>query len=103
MSQGFYHEGAMGQLNIKSDKADELVSRLIALTGESKTQAVVSALEERLARVERECAEHPARRPDYEQRLQIIRDAARKIRALTPPHLRKSDHSDLYDENGLPK
>ena len=93
----------MGQLNIKSDRADELVSRLIALTGESKTQAVVSALEERLARVERQAAEPPARRPDYEARLQAIREIGERVRAMTPPHLRSSDHADLYDENGLPK
>jgi hypothetical protein len=29
----------MRQLNIKSDRADALVSRLVALTGEGKTQA----------------------------------------------------------------
>jgi antitoxin VapB len=93
----------MGQLNIKSDRADELVTRLVALTGESKTQAVVSALEERLARVEREVGATPARRPDYEERLKAIRAAADAISAMIPPNLRTSDHSDLYDENGLPR
>jgi hypothetical protein len=93
----------MGQLNIKSDRADELVSRLVALTGESKTQAVVAALEERLKRVEQEKAAPPARRPDYEERLRIIREAADAISAMTPPHLRHSDHADLYDENGTPR
>ena len=92
----------MGQLNIKSLRADELVSRLVALTGESKTQAVVSALEERLARVEAEQAE-PRRHPDYEKRMALMREAAAEISAMLPPHLRTSDHSDLYDENGLPK
>ncbi len=92
----------MGQLNIKSARADELVSRLVALTGESKTQAVVSALEERLARVEAEQAK-PQRHPDYEKRMALMREIGAKVRALTPPHLRTSDHSDLYDENGLPK
>jgi hypothetical protein len=93
----------MGQLNIKSERAGQLVSRLVALTGESKTQAVVSSLEERLARVERERGEKPPRRPDYEERLRIIREASEKISAMIPLHLRTSDHSDLYDENGLPK
>ena len=92
----------MGQLNIKSLRADELVSRLVALTGESKTQAVVSALEERLARVEAEQAK-PRRHPDYEKRMALMREAASEISAMLPPHLRTSDHSDLYDENGLPK
>lgn len=93
----------MGQLNIKSDRADELVSRLVALTGESKTQAVVAALEERLARVEQARSEPPARRPDYEQRLRAIREIGERVSAMTPPRLRTSDHRDLYDENGLPK
>jgi len=92
----------MGQLNIKSARADELVSRLVALTGESKTQAVVSALEERLARVEKDQAK-PQRHPDYEKRLALMREAAAEISAMLPPHLRTSDHFDLYDENGLPK
>ncbi len=98
----FYHEGAMGQLNIKSVRADELVSRLVALTGESKTQAVVSALEERLARVEAAQAK-PQRHPDYEKRMALMRDIQARMREIVPPHLRSSDHSDLYDENGLPK
>ena len=92
----------MGQLNIKSARADELVSRLIALTGESKTQAVVSALEERLARVEKDQAK-PQRHPDYDKRMALMREAAAEISAMLPPHLRTSDHFDLYDENGLPK
>ncbi|WP_137181502.1 type II toxin-antitoxin system VapB family antitoxin [Roseomonas sp. AR75] len=93
----------MGQLNIKSDRADELVSRLVALTGESKTQAVVSALEERLARVEKEKGAAPGRHPDYEKRLKFMEELAAEVTAATPPHLRTSDHSDLYDENGTPK
>jgi hypothetical protein len=92
----------MGQLNIKSDKADELVSRLVALTGESKTQAVVS-LEERLARIEQAKAGPPGRHPDYEKRLKFMEALAAEVTAATPPHLRTSDHSDLYDENGTPR
>lgn len=93
----------MGQLNIKNDRADELVSRLVAMTGESKTQVVVTALEQRLARVEQERAQAAPLRPDYEERLRIIREIGARVSAMTPPHLRTSDHSDLYDENGLPK
>jgi antitoxin VapB len=86
-------EGAMGQLNIKSDRAEELVSRLVALTGESKTQAVVAALEERVGRME---AERSAK-------IEAIKALGARVRAATPAHLRTSDHSDLYDESGLPK
>ena len=83
----------MGQLNIKSDRAEELVSRLVALTGESKTQAVVAALEERVGRMEAERA----------ATIEAIKALGARVRAATPAHLRTSDHSDLYDENGLPK
>lgn len=93
----------MGQLNIKNDRADELVSRLVAITGESKTQAVVTALEERLARIAPDRSEATPRRPDYEDRLRIIREISAQVSAAIPPHLRTSDHSDLYDENGVPK
>ncbi len=37
-------------LNIKNDEADELVAALTSLTGETKTQATIVALRERLAR-----------------------------------------------------
>jgi antitoxin VapB len=83
----------MGQLNIKSDRAEELVSRLVAMTGESKTQAVVAALEERIGRME---AERSAK-------IAAIKALGARVRAATPVHLRTSDHSDLYDENGLPQ
>jgi len=92
----------MGQLNIKSERADELVSRLVAMTGESKTQAVVKALEERVARLEQPGGAQPARHPDYEKRMKLMEELAARVTAATPPHLRTSDHSDLYDENGLP-
>ncbi|SFL06805.1 type II toxin-antitoxin system VapB family antitoxin [Falsiroseomonas stagni] len=87
----------MGQLNIKSDKADALVSRLVALTGENKTQAVVAALEERLARVERE--------QRAEERVRRILDAAADIRRLMGepmPTMAELD-AELYDpDTGLP-
>jgi len=83
----------MGQLNIKSDRAEALASRLASLTGESKTQVVVTALEERLARME---AEHGAK-------IRAVKALGARVRAATPAHLRTSDHSDLYDEHGLPK
>lgn len=45
-------------LNIKSHEADELVAEVARLTGETKTQAVIESLKQRLvkerARVERE-------------------------------------------------
>jgi antitoxin VapB len=93
MCRAFYRESAMGQLNIKSDRAEELVSRLAALTGESKTQVVITALEEKLARMEAE----------RQAKIQALKALGARVRAATPAHLRTSDHSDLYDENGLPR
>ncbi|WP_372618199.1 type II toxin-antitoxin system VapB family antitoxin [Falsiroseomonas sp.] len=83
----------MGQLNIKSDRAEELASRLAALTGESKTQVVITALEEKLARMQAE----------RQAKIEALKALGARVRAATPPHLRTSDHSDLYDEDGLPR
>ena len=40
-------------LNIRNEDADHLASEVARLTGETKTQAVITALQERLARVHR--------------------------------------------------
>ncbi|MBX3455970.1 type II toxin-antitoxin system VapB family antitoxin [Ferrovibrio sp.] len=80
-------------MNIKSEEAHQLAKAITDHTGETITSAVVVALRERLARLQRE------------------RDVAEKIRRIdevlarsgpTPPGV-TSDHSDLYDEFGLPK
>ena len=88
-------EGAMGaQLNIKGEDAYRLASELAALTGESLTAAVTVALRERLERERRE--------RDIETRRRRLTELATEIRA----HMREpvsSDHSWLYDENGLPR
>ena len=86
------------QLNIKSDEAYQLASRLAALTGESLTTAVTEALRARLA------AEEQSR-----EAAAMIRD----VRALTAEiraELDKaggepmsSNHDWLYDDQtGLP-
>lgn len=82
------------QLNIKSDHAYAVASELSELTGESLTNAVTVALEERLEREKR------AR--DRETRIQRIRMFAAEIKAHMDPDA-TSDHSWLYDENGFPK
>ena len=80
-------------MNIKNDDVQILARQLAAETGESMTQAIKVAIEERLRRIRRE------------------RDVAEKIRRIdevlarsgpTPPGA-TSDHSDLYDELGLPR
>ena len=49
-------------LNIKDSETDALAKRLASLTGESLTQAVKQAVQERLAKGGKEPACHPARR-----------------------------------------
>ncbi len=84
------------QLNIKSDDAYRLASKLSELTGESLTTAVTTALQERLDRVRAA--------DDIETRLAHIREITADIRANMQRPLPSSDHSWLYDdETGLPK
>jgi antitoxin VapB len=81
------------QLNIKSDDAYELATRLAELTGESLTTAVTAAIRERLDREQR--------KRDVEAKVARMLAAGREIRA----HMKEpvsSDHSFLYGEDGLP-
>ncbi len=82
------------QLNIKSEDAYRLASRLSELTGESLTAVVSRALRAELEREERT--------RDTEQEVERMLAMGREIRA----HMREpvsSDLRDLYDENGLPQ
>ncbi len=82
------------QLNIKSEDAYRLASRLSELTGESLTAVVTKALQAELDRQERQ--------RDIRARVDRVMEIAKEIRA----HMREpvsSDTSWLYDENGLPK
>jgi antitoxin VapB len=83
------------QLNIKGEDAYRLASQLAELTGESLTTAVITALRERLER------EQALR--DREARIARIRALTAEIRRNLRQPLPSSDHSWLYDENGLPK
>ena len=81
-------------LNIKSQEADRLVAELAKLTGESKTQAVIEAVRERLAR------ETQARssRQTAEELLAVGKKCA------SYPRLDTTSHGDLlYDDHGLPQ
>ncbi len=82
------------QLNIKSEEAYRLASRLSELTGESLTSVVIEALRTELERRERKL--------DVEAEVDRIMAIAKEIRA----HMREpvsSDTSWMYDEDGLPK
>jgi antitoxin VapB len=83
------------QLNIKSEDAYRLASRLSELTGESLTSVVTKALRAELAR------EEHAR--DREERLRRVREITADIRRHLSHPLPTSDHDWLYDKNGLPR
>jgi len=77
-------------LNIKSDKADRLARELADATGESLTQAVTNALEERLARIHKR----------GQARDMILEGVLERAQA-TPP-LKPGEAEDIvgYDEFG---
>ena len=83
------------QLNIKSEDAYRLASRLAELTGESLTSVVTRVLRAELAREER------AR--DRDERLQQVRAITADIRSQLKHPLPSSNHDWLYDEDGMPR
>jgi hypothetical protein len=87
----------MAQLNIKDD---ELIAEAKALAAELGT-SVVGALRDavRARRAER------ARQQEAERdaKLAAVMAIGARVAAMAPPPLRNSDHSDLYDEQGLPR
>ncbi len=81
------------QLNIKSDDAYRMASRLSEMTGDSLTTVVTKALRTELERQERERG--------IESKVQKMLARGQEIRALMTRPV-TSDHSCLYDENGYP-
>ncbi len=82
------------QLDIESDDAYRLASRLSELTGESLTSVVTKALQAELDRQERQ--------RDIDVTVERMFEMGREIRA----HMREPVSSDtnwMYDEDGLPK
>ena len=95
------------QLNIKDAEATRLARELADLTGESQTEAVRTALRERL---ERERAEREARAAQADdesrRRFEKIWPEIQKIQAKVRRHMKPSDFltdDDLYDEWGMPR
>ena len=81
-------------LNIKNAEADRLVELLSNLTGESKTQAVIRALQERIDREQT----HRNQKALSRELLAIGRRCAAHGKRDT------ADHGELlYDERGLPR
>ena len=82
-------------LNIKNPETYRLVRELAELTGESMTEAVTVAVEQRLEKVRHE-RDHGL----IERVRAIVRDTAPRFKE---PY-RSTPHGDwLYDEHGLPK
>lgn len=85
-------------LSIKNPETEAAVHRLAALTGESYTDAVRKAVEERLLGLDRK-----RDKAGLSERLLAMGRSYREdceARGIVP--LRSEDHNDLYDENGLP-
>ncbi|MCU0945717.1 MAG: type II toxin-antitoxin system VapB family antitoxin [Rubritepida sp.] len=82
----------MGQLNIKDEALIAKVKALAERRQTSMVEVIRQAVEDAEAREEARVAE----------RLAAIREITRGASKLFPPGT-TSDHSDLYDENGLPK
>ena len=80
-------------LNIKDSTADKLARRLAKLTGESLTDAVIAALEERLARIDR------SRGSDMLENLRECRQRFAKLKVLDT---RSADEILGFGANGLP-
>ncbi|WP_349827715.1 type II toxin-antitoxin system VapB family antitoxin [Brevibacterium litoralis] len=80
-------------LNIKKSSAEEAIRELAGLTGESLTNALETAVRERLARVRTE-------RVDYAEN-----DNLRAIRCIIAGReaSREEIDAELYDEAGLPR
>jgi antitoxin VapB len=78
-------------LNIKDPSVHETVKQIAKITGESQTEAVAKAVNERLARLQRD---------DLAARLLVI---GHKTASRMSPETMSLDHAQvLYDERGLP-
>jgi antitoxin VapB len=83
------------QLNIKSEDAYRLASRLAKLTGKSLTTAVTDALRETLEREERT--------RDKAAKIERVLALAADLQAHMTPPFSSSDPDAFYDESGLPR
>ena len=81
-------------LNIRNTDAERLAEKLAALTGETKTEAVIKALEARLNRIRRERTARP-----LASELDAI---AQHCASLPILDARTADEILGYDEHGLP-
>jgi len=81
-------------LNIRNPEADQLAAELAERTGETKTEAVIKALRDRLTRVRRERGKRPL--------AEVLEEIAKHCSELPLLDPRSPDEIIGYDENGLP-
>lgn len=81
--------------NIKNDEADRLARELAAATGESLTEAVLTALRERLQR-----ERGRTRGRNLEAELRAIRERCSRLPVIDA---RTPDEILGYDDHGLPR
>lgn len=81
--------------SIKNPQADRLVRKLAAATGESLTEAVINALNERLDRL--------AARKSRRSLANELDRIAERCAALPVRDARSADEILGYDEHGLPR
>jgi len=79
-------------LNIKNRETEAAVRELAGRLGASLTEAVAVAVRHELQRLE----------DDRTRYLQRVREAATRVRAVSPPPVWLTD-ADLYDEAGRPR
>lgn len=82
-------------LNIRNAQAEELATLLAKLTGETKTDAVIQALRERLERVRRDRSKRGL--------AEDLDEIALHCAALPVRDRRGADEIMGYDEHGLPR
>jgi antitoxin VapB len=82
-------------LNIRNAEAEKLAAELARQTGESKTEAVIKALRDRLNRVRR--ARAKVRLADQ------LEDIAKHCASLPVRDTRSADEILDYDADGLPR
>ncbi len=82
-------------LNIKNPEADRLAHQLANATGESLTEAVINALRDRLAAVQRQ--------QERGALLEDVSDIQAFVASLPDRDTRTADEILGYDEFGLPR
>ncbi len=83
-------------LNIKDKRTHDLAHRLANATGETMTEAVRTALQERLTRIE-------ASRPPGRRLADRLEEIARHCASLPVRRRRSEDEILGYDKRGLPR